>query len=160
MAKVNPIPKGLRTVTPNLTIKGCAKAIEFYKKAFGAEQIMLAPSPDGKAVWHAELKIGDSTIFMNDEIPGMTAKAPSQEHPASVRLWLYVQDCDAGFDRAVKAGAKATMPPQDMFWGDRTGSVLDPFGYDWTIATHVKDMTQEEMHKAGEEFAKKMKAGK
>jgi uncharacterized glyoxalase superfamily protein PhnB len=160
MAKVNPVPQGLRTLTPSMTIKGCAKAIEFYKHALGAEQLMLAPSPDGKAVWHAELRIGDSVLFMNDEIPGMTGKAPTTDDPSPVGIWVYLPDCDAAFARAVKAGAKPTMPPADMFWGDRTGSVLDPFGFNWTFATHIKDMTQQEMMRAGEEFAKKMADGR
>ncbi|HUK14014.1 MAG TPA: VOC family protein [Thermoanaerobaculaceae bacterium] len=158
MAKVNPTPKGLHTLTPNLTIKGCAKAIDFYKAAFGAEQLMLAPAPDGSSVWHAELKIGNSVIFLNDEMPGMGPGAPSAERPAPVGLWLYVKDCDAAYDRAVKAGAKGANPPIDMFWGDRCALVADPFGYRWTIATRVKEMTEEEQKRGAEEFAKQMAA--
>ncbi|MFI5143634.1 MAG: VOC family protein [Thermoanaerobaculales bacterium] len=158
MAKVNPIPKGMHTLTPNLTIKECAKALEFYKRALGAEETRRAMAPDGKSIWHAELKIGDSIVFANDEMPGGPMHAPDPSKPAPVGMWLYVRDCDAAFDRATKAGAKALMPPADMFWGDRCGMVADPFGYTWNFATHVKDMTEEEMRKAGEEFAKTMKS--
>jgi len=156
MPKVNPVPQGLHTVTPNLTIKECAKAIEFYKRALGAEEKMLALGPDGKSIWHVELQIGDSVVFANGEMPGMTPAAPEPDRPSPVRLWLYVPDCDAAFDRAVKAGAKATMQPADMFWGDRCGMLSDPFGYEWTFATHVKDMTPDEMKKAQDEFVKEM----
>jgi PhnB protein len=156
MAKVDPIPQGYHTVTPNLTIKNCAKAIEFYVKALDAEELMRMPSPDGKGIWHAELKVGDSIVFMNDEMPGAPIHAPDRTQPASASLWLYVEDCDAAFARATKAGAAATMQPQDMFWGDRCAGVMDPFGYTWNFATHVKDMTQEEMRKGGEEFARRM----
>jgi PhnB protein len=159
MAKVDPIPKCMHTVTPSLTIKGCAQAIEFYKKAFGAEETMRMMAPAGNAVWHAELKIGDSVVFMNDDMVGMTSEAPSPTRPSSVHMWLYVADCDAAFKRAVVAGGQVKMPPTDMFWGDRTGTILDPFGYAWTVATHVKDMTEDEMRRAGEEFAKKMASG-
>jgi PhnB protein len=158
--KVNPVPNGMRTVTPSMTIRNCAKAIEFYERALGAERKEVFPSPDGKSVWHAELKVGDSIIFMNDEMPGMTGPAPSADKPSPVSIWLYVKDCDAAFKRAVAAGANGKYPPGDMFWGDRCGGVLDPFGYNWTFATHVKDMTREEMVRGGEEFAKAQAAGK
>jgi uncharacterized glyoxalase superfamily protein PhnB len=156
MAKVHPIPPGRHTLTPNLTLSDCAKAIDFYKQALGAEVIMNMPAPDGRSVWHAELRVGDSVFFCNDEMPGMGARAPSHEKPAPVGMWLAVGDCDAAFQRAVDAGARASMPPADMFWGDRTATVLDPFGYAWTFATHVRDMSMDEMEKAGREFARKM----
>jgi uncharacterized glyoxalase superfamily protein PhnB len=156
MATAKFIPKGMHTMTPNLVIRDCAKAIEFYKRALGAQQIMRMPAPDGKSIWHAELQIGDSIFFMNDEMPGMSQPAPTQEKPSPVTLWIYTQDCDASYRRAVDAGAKGKMEPADMFWGDRVSSVLDPFGYQWSFATHVKDMTEEEMRRAGEEFAKRM----
>jgi PhnB protein len=158
MSNVNPIPRGLHTVTPNLTIKDCAKAIEFYKAALGAEETSRFMAPDGSRVWHAELRVGNSVLFMNDEMPGMGPLGPSAENPAPARMWVYVADCDSAFERAVKAGAKADMPPQDMFWGDRCGMVTDPFGYGWTFATHVKDMSPEEMRAAGEEFARQWAA--
>ncbi len=158
--KVKPIPQGMHTVTPTLTISACAKAIEFYKEALGAEEMDRAIAPDGKSIWHSALKIGNSVIFVNDEITGMTAPAPGPGRPSPARLYLYVNDCDASYKRAVDAGAKPEMPLQDMFWGDRCGSVTDPFGYAWTFATRVKEMTREEMKVAGEEFAKKVAAGK
>jgi len=153
---VKPIPEGRRALTPNLTIAGCGKAIEFYKKALGAEVVMNMPAPDGKSVWHAELKIGDSVFFCNDEMPGMSPRPPTPSAPAPVSFWVSVKDCDAAFKRATEAGCTAKGKLEDMFWGDRTGMVVDPFGYTWTFATHVKDLTQAEMAKAGEEFARKM----
>ncbi len=152
--KVNSIPAGLHAVTPSMTVKDCGRAIEFYRRALGAEVKRLMPSPDGKSVWHAELRVGDSTLMMNDPMPGMSPEAPSAGRPASVNFWLYVPDCDAAFKRATDAGATVKMALQDMFWGDRTGTVVDPFGYAWTFATRVKQMTDEEMKRAGEEFAK------
>jgi len=146
----------MHTLTPNLVVRDGAKAIEFYKRALGAQEKARMPAPDGKSIWHAELLIGDSTFFLNDEMPGMSRPAPSAENPAPVTLWLYVPSCDAAFKKAVDAGAKATMPPADMFWGDRVGAIADPFGYLWSFATHQKDMTHEEMKRAGEEFARSM----
>ena len=154
MSTVKPIPDGVHTVTPNLTLKHCAKAMAFYERALGAETIASMPAPDGKSIWHAEMRIGTSIVYMNDEMPGMSRPAPTAEEPAPVGFWLWVADCDAAFKRAVEAGATVKMPPMDMFWGDRTGTVTDPFGYVWSFATHIRDMTPEEMHKAGEEFAR------
>lgn len=156
MAGVNPIPEGMHTLTPNLVIRDCAKAIEFYKRALGAKEIARMNAPDGKSIWHAELRIGDSVFFMNDEMPGMGRSAPNASNPVPVTMWLYVKDCDAAFRQATAAGAKATMEPSDMFWGDRCASVADPFGYLWSFATHQKDLTAEEMRRAGEEFARSM----
>ena len=154
MATVNPIPKGMHTVTPNLTLRDCAKAIDFYKRALGAQEVSRMMAPDGKAVWHAELRIGDSVVYMNDEMPGMSRPAPQASNPVPVTMWLYVQDCDAAFDRAVKAGAKEIAPPTDMFWGDRCAGVADPYGYLWSFATRQKELTEEEMRRAGEKFAR------
>lgn len=154
MAQVNPIPQGLHTVTPNLVIRDCAKAIEFYKRALDAKEIRRSLSPDGKRVWHCELKIGDSTLFLNDEMMGATA--PSAAAPAPFTLWLYVKDCDAAYRRAVAEGAKGGNPPTDMFWGDRCADITDPYGYRWAFATHQKDLTDEEVKRGGEEFAKQM----
>ena len=156
MATVNPIPEGMHTVTPNLTLRDAAKAIDFYKRALGAQEVARFPAPDGKSIWHAELKIGDSIFYVNDEMPGMSRPAPSAENPVPVTMWLHVKDCDAAFDRAMKAGAKELGKPTDMFWGDRCAGVLDPFGYMWSFSTHTKDMTREEMQKAGEAFARQM----
>jgi len=156
MAGVNPIPKGMHTLTPNLVIRDCTKAIEFYKRALGAQEVSRMPAPDGKGIWHAELRIGDSMVFMNDEMPGMGRSAPTPENPVPVTMWLYVKDCDAAFRQAMQAGAKETMKPADMFWGDRCAGVADPYGYLWSFATHQKDLTDEEMRRAGEEFARSM----
>jgi PhnB protein len=156
MATVRPIPEGMHTVTPSLVIRDCAKAIEFYKRAFDAQEVSRFPAPDGQSIWHAELRIGDSIVFMNDPMPEMGRSAPSVDAPAPVTMWLYVPDCDAAFRRAVGAGAKPTMQPTDMFWGDRVASVADPHGYHWSFATHQKDLTPEEMRRAGEEFARSM----
>ena len=160
MAGVNPVPQGMHTLTPNLVLRDCSKAIEFYKRALGAQEVVRMPSPDGKSIWHAELRIGDSIFFLNDEMPGMGRPAPSAAEPVPVTMWLYVPDCDAAFKRAVDAGAKAIYPPSDMFWGDRCAGVTDPFGYVWSFATHTKDMTAEEMRRAGQEFARKMAASR
>jgi PhnB protein len=154
----NPIPQGFHTVTPGLTLKGCAAALDFYRRALGAEEIVRMMSPDGKAVMHAEIRVGDSILMLNDEMPGMGGPAaPSADRPSPVNLWLYVADCDAAYQRAVAAGARSLAAPTDMFWGDRVGMVRDPFGYGWNFSTHVKDMTPEEMKRAGEEFMKSWK---
>jgi len=156
MAKVNPIPKGMHTLTPGLVLRDCGKAIDFYKKALGAKEISRMAAPDGKGIWHAELKIGDSVVYLGDEMPGMDRPAPTESNPSPVTLWLYVEDCDAAHRRALDAGARSTMAPADMFWGDRCSGVADPFGYRWSFATHQKDMTDAEMRRAGEAFAKSM----
>lgn len=156
MAGTNPIPEGMHTLTPNLVLRDCAKAIEFYKKALGAKELMRMDAPGGKGIWHAELEIGDSKFFLNDEMPGMGRPAPSASEPAPVTLWLYVKDCDAAYRKAIGAGARSTMEPSDMFWGDRCASVADPHGYLWSFATHQKDMTDAEMKRAGEQFARTM----
>jgi uncharacterized glyoxalase superfamily protein PhnB len=156
MATANPIPQGMHTLTPNLVVRDCAKAIEFYVRALGAKELARMPAPDGKSIWHAELRIGDSVVFMNDEMPGMGRPAPTKDDPVPVTMWLYVPDCDASYQRAVQAGATPTMPPADMFWGDRCAAVADPYGYHWSFATHQKDLTVEEMRRAGEEFARTM----
>jgi uncharacterized glyoxalase superfamily protein PhnB len=156
VATVNPIPKGMHTLTPNLVLRDCARAIDFYKRALGAEEVSRMLAPDGKSVWHAELRIGDSVFFLNDEVPGMGRAAPTAADPLPVTMWLYVQDCDAAYRRAMGAGARSTMQPADMFWGDRCGGVADPFGYLWSFATHQKDLTESEMRRAGEEFARTM----
>lgn len=147
-----PIPDGFRTVTPHMTVKDGAAAIEFYKKAFGAEEIMRMPGPDGKGVMHAEIKIGDSIIMLNDEFPGHGPKAPTSLNGTSCTIHLYVTDVDAAFNKAVAAGAQPAMPVQDMFWGDRYGGVTDPFGHRWSVATHKEDVTPEECGKRAAQF--------
>jgi PhnB protein len=159
MARVSPIPKGMHTLTPGLVLRDAVKAIEFYKKALGAQEVTRMMAPDGKSLWHAELRIGDSVIYLGDEMPGMSRPAPTPANPSPVTLWLHVEDCDAAYRRALGAGARSTMEPADMFWGDRCGGVSDPFGYQWSFSTHQKDLTDAEMRRAGEEFARSM-AGK
>jgi uncharacterized glyoxalase superfamily protein PhnB len=158
MASVKPIPDGLHTVTPNLTFKDCARAIDFYRRALGAEEVMRMPAPDGRRIWHAELRVQDSVIYLNDEMPGMS-HAPEPGGHSPVAFWLYVKDCDAAHQRAVKAGARSLSEPSDMFWGDRVGGVADPFGYTWTFATHVKDLSEAEMRRAGEQWAREHPMG-
>jgi uncharacterized glyoxalase superfamily protein PhnB len=148
---VNPIPAGYHTITAQLSIDGAQAAIDFYKKAFGAEVLDHAPDPSGKKVWHSALRIGDSVIMVNDVFPEMGAGASQSS------MWLYVPDTDAAFKRAVDAGAKAAMPPMDMFWGDRSAQIVDPFGQKWTIATRVKEMTKAEMDAAAKAFVAGMK---
>lgn len=149
---VRPIPSGYHTITAQLAIHGAATALSFYEKAFGAVVIDRALDPSGQKIWHAAVKIGDSMIFVNDVFPEMDPTAQQ----SVTNLWLYVDDVDAWFKRAVEAGAKVSMAPADMFWGDRMAHVADPFGQKWTIATHVKDMTPEEMKKAEDAFKEGM----
>ena len=138
---VSAIPEGFRTITPHLIIKGAGEAIEFYKKAFGAEEIMRMPGPDGKSVMHAEIKIGDSHMMLNDEFPDFGCLSPKTIGGTPVTIHLYVKDVDAVYNQAVKAGATPTMPITDMFWGDRFGKLADPFGHHWSVATHKEDVT-------------------
>jgi PhnB protein len=141
-----PVPPGYHTVTHALVVDDAAKALEFYARALGAKERSRMPGPGGK-VWHAEIEIGDSVIMVTDEFPGADLRSPKSLGGTSAAAWLYVPDVDAAFERAVRAGAKATMPPRTMFWGDRFGSLLDPFGHSWSLATHVEDITPEEMAK-------------
>jgi len=144
MAKnAKPIPEGFRTITPHLIVRGGEKAIEFYKKAFGAELVANMPMPGGK-LSHVEMRIGDSVVMLADEFPEMGARSPQSIGGSAVTIHVYVTDADAAYQRAVQAGAKATMPLMDMFWGDRYGKVTDPFGHEWSIATHKEDVTPEE----------------
>jgi uncharacterized glyoxalase superfamily protein PhnB len=144
---VHYIPEGTRTVTPHLVVKGAAKAIDFYKAAFGAVEHGRMNGPGG-SVAHAEIQISDSRVYLADEFPGGPVRAPKDG--TSVVLHLYVPDADASFARALSAGATVAMPLMDMFWGDRYGQVRDPFGHVWSIATHKEDLSPEEMRKAGE----------
>ncbi len=150
-ASTKPVPQGFHTVTPSLTVRNAAQAIEFYKKALGAQEISRMAMPDGK-IGHAELKIGDSIIFLSDEMPGMgMSKSPQTLGGCTSVLNLYVPDVDTTFERAVTAGAKTTMPVADMFWGDRYGTFIDPFGFAWGIATHVEDVSPADMDKRAKE---------
>jgi PhnB protein len=156
MAKAkHAVPEGHHTVTPQLTLDNAAQAIEWYKKGLGAEEVSRATGPDGK-ILHAEIRIGDSRIMLND--PMMGGKGPKAIGGSPASLWLYVEDCDALFKRATAAGAQVaggTMGQiQDQFWGDRTGTVTDPHGYTWTIATHKEDLTPQEMERRQAEWMK------
>jgi PhnB protein len=142
----HPIPAGHHAITPGLVIKGADEAIEFYKRAFGARELSRMPFPgkNGQAkLGHAELQIGDSRLFLSDEFPERGVVGPGSGSP--VTLHLYVTDANAAFARAVEAGAKVTMPLADMFWGDRFGKLVDPYGHHWSIAEHLEDLTPQQM---------------
>jgi len=151
--KVSPVPAGHHTVTPHLVFKDSAAAIAFYEKAMGAKELMRMTSPDGKGVMHAEIRIGDSIVYLADEMPQSPTRAPGPSNPATCSFAVYVPDCDALFQRAIGAGATQQMPLADMFWGDRMGSVMDPFGVTWMICTHVRDVGEEELRRAAEAAA-------
>lgn len=151
-----PIPEGYHTITPFFTVRDAARAIEFYKQAFGATERGVARDPSGK-VMHAEIKIGDSILMLADEFPEFGALAPeSPGGGTSMGLHIYVPNVDEFFDRAVKAGAKVEMPVAEQFWGDRYGRLRDPFGHKWSIATHTKDMSMDEMKRSMDEAMSKM----
>jgi len=155
------MPKGYHSLTPALVYKDAKKAIEFYKKAFGAQETLVLAGPNG-SIMHAELKIGDSNFMLGEENAAWP-EHKSAETMGNVNCFsmnLYVPDADATFKKAVAAGAKAAEQPKEAFWGDRYGRVVDPFGYSWGILTHVKDMSPEEMKKAGAEWANTVLAGK
>jgi uncharacterized glyoxalase superfamily protein PhnB len=152
---VKPIPEGYHTLTPFLTVRNAERAIEFYKQAFGAQERGVAKGPDGK-VMHAEVKIGDSVIMLSDEYPEFGALSPQSVGGSPMGLHIYIENVDAAFDRAVKAGAQVEMPVADQFWGDRYGKLKDPFGHKWSIATHVKDMSADEMKRSMDDAMSKM----
>ena len=147
---VKPIPDNMHHLIPHLTVSNGAKAIEFYKKAFGAIELGRSAMPDGRLM-HAMVKIGESMVFLNDEFPDMGGcKGPQGGH-SPVTLHLYVADTDASFNQAVAAGATVKMPPMNMFWGDRYAKLTDPFGHEWSLATHLEDVTPEQMHQRAKE---------
>src|ERR1043166_4947861 len=150
------IPDAFHTITPHLIVPDGAKAIEFYKKAFGAQEIERFMTPDGKAVMHAQLKVGNSMLMLGNEFPP-TCLSPKSRGGTSVSLYLYVQNADADFDRAVKAGCTVKMPMMDQFWGDRCGQVEDPFGHAWSLATHKQDLTKEQIAQNAKAFFANMK---
>jgi PhnB protein len=150
---VKPIPDGYHTATPYLIIDGAARAIDFYKKAFGATELFRMDGPDGR-VGHAEIKIGNSPIMLGDECPEMGYRSPKALGGPGISLMLYVEDVDARFDQAVAAGASVVRPVKDQFYGDRAGTVADPFGHVWTIATHKEDLTMEEIRRRAAAFMK------
>jgi PhnB protein len=143
---VQPIPKGYHSVTPYLVVNDAARAIDFYRRAFGAKEIVRMDGPPGK-IMHAELKIGDSMIMLADEMPGAGCRSPKSLGGSTVGIFLYVENVDNVFNQAVAVGAKTEMPLNDMFWGDRYGKLTDPFGHSWSLATHKEDVAPEEMKK-------------
>ena len=153
MANVKPIPPGYTTATAAITVKDGAKAIEFYKKALGATERGRVEGPD-KRIMHAEIQIGTAIMMLSDEVMGLRSAESYGGSP--VAFYLYVEDCDAAFKKAVAAGGKETAPVSDMFWGDRMGQFEDPFGYKWTVATHIKDMSPQEIKNAGDAWMKVM----
>jgi PhnB protein len=155
-AKVRPIPEGHHTVTPYLVLDNSSEAIAFYKKAFGAVELGRMAGPGGRGVMHAEIKIGDSILYLSDECPGMGNRAPRNAGTTTVGIHLYVEDVDAAYTRAVAAGATAQMPPCDMFWGDRFCKLSDPFGHSWSLATHREDVSPEECARRGAAFMAQM----
>jgi len=152
---VQAIPQGYHTLTPYMTVRDAARAVEFYKEAFGAVEKGVMKGPDGK-VMHAELIIGDSIFMLADEFPQFGSLSPQSIGGSGMGLHIYVEDVDSAFDRAIGAGATIEMPVADMFWGDRYGKLVDPFGHKWSIATHKRDMSPEEIEEAQEEFMKQM----
>ncbi|HEY7615014.1 MAG TPA: VOC family protein [Gemmatimonadales bacterium] len=149
--KAQAIPKGYHTVTPSLFVNGAAKAIEFYKKALGAEELMRFPGPGG-AIMHAEIKIGDSVVMLADEMPDQGGRSPKTIGGTPVSFFVYREDVDSAWKRAVDAGAKVLVPLADQFWGDRTGCLEDPFGHQWWLAQHLQDLTPDEIQKNAEAF--------
>lgn len=152
MPQVKPIPEGMHTVTPQLVCAGAADAIEFYKNAFNATETARLPGPQGK-IMHAMIRIGDSPLMLVDEFPEWQSLGPKSLKGSPVTIHLYVEDVDAFVKRAVAAGAKITMPLDDMFWGDRYGKIEDPFGHHWSVGTHKRDVSPEEMKQAMEKMA-------
>ena len=154
-SQVKPIPSGYHTVTPYLTVQNASRAIDFYTKALGANVIVRMEAPNGK-IGHAELKIGDSIFMLADEMPQAGTRSPQSLGGTTGGILLYVENVDAFYDKAVSAGAKADMRPQNMFWGDRYGRLTDPFGHSWSVATHVEDVAPQEMAKRMKEEMAKM----
>jgi uncharacterized glyoxalase superfamily protein PhnB len=145
MPDVPPIPSGFHSITPYLVVRGAAEAIDFYKRAFGADEVARQTDEHTGLIMNAKLTIGDSIIMLSDEFPGFGCLAPAADRPSPVMIHLYVEDVDAVFEQAVAAGAEATMPVADMFWGDRYGMLRDPFSHIWTVGTHIEDLTPEEI---------------
>jgi PhnB protein len=153
--KAQAIPKGYHTVTPSIVVAGAAKAIDFYKKALGAAELMRFPGPDGK-IMHAEIRVGDSVIMLTDEMPEHGSRGPKAIGGTPVSFFVYGENVDAAWKRAVDAGAKPIMPLADQFWGDRAGCLEDPFGHHWWLAQHIQDLTPEEIQKGSEAFLSQM----
>jgi len=153
-----PVPEGYSTLMPYLAVDDASAAIDFYQRAFGAKERGRMAGPDG-SIMHAELEIGDSVLMLSDPFPQASTKSPKELGGTSVNIMTYVEDTDAAYKQAIDSGATSLMEPDDMFWGDRFSSVQDPFGHSWTIATHIEDVSPEEMQKRSEEWAAQMAAG-
>ncbi len=147
---INTIPEGYQTLTPMFMFQDAQKAIDFYKRAFGAEERLVMPGPDGKGVMHAEIRIGSSIIMMGEENPDYPCKSAETLGSSPVSFYMYLENVDEAFKIAVEAGCEVRMAVEDMFWGDRMGTVQDPFGYNWSLASHAKDLTPEEIKKGAE----------
>jgi PhnB protein len=154
---VKPVPEGYHTLTPYLAVEDASAAIEFYGRAFDAKERVRMSGP-GDSIMHCELEIGDSLVMLSDPFPQASTKPPKELGGTSVSIFVYVEDIDALYKQAIDAGASSLMEPDDMFWGDRFGSVQDPFGHSWTIATHIEDVPPEELEKRSEEFTAQMAA--
>jgi uncharacterized glyoxalase superfamily protein PhnB len=149
---VKAIPEGHHAVTPSLVVHDADAAIRFYQQAFGAVEVARFPSPDGKGIMHAAIKIGDSHVYLSDEFPHMGGRSPKTLGATTAGVYLYVENVDAVYKQAVAAGAQPRVPVTDLFWGDRYGRLLDPFGYEWAVATHKEDLSIEEMGRRGQAF--------
>lgn len=158
-ARVKPIPDGYGTLTPMLTLSDAAKGIEFYRRAFAAEELFRMPGPDGK-IMHAELRIGTSRIMLGEEAPAWDCHSPQALGGTPVQFYVYVEDVDSALRKAVAAGAKEVTPVADMFWGDRVGTLVDPFGHKWSLATHQADLTPEQLERGHREWIAQMQAPK
>jgi len=154
---VKPIPEGYHSITPYLAVEDAGKAIDFYKDAFGAEELMRMPGPDGK-IAHAEIQIGDSKLMLSDPFEQSSVQPPAERGGPTASIFLYVEDVDSTFEQATEAGATVTSPLEDMFWGDRFGTVTDPFGHVWSMATHKEDLTEEQMAERSKEAMAEMGA--
>lgn len=156
---VRTIPEGYQTITPMLIVKDARQAIAFYGRAFGAIERFVMPNPDGKGVMHAELQIGSSIIMMSEEHPRQSCQSAETAGSSPVSFYLYLNDVDTAYRQALDAGATVSMPLEEMFWGDRVGTVQDPFGYSWSLASHVKDLTADEIRRGAETFFAQMGKG-
>lgn len=152
--RVRHIPEGFHTITPQLIVRNARQAIDFYKRAFGAEVLHQMPGPDGKTLMHADLKIGSSHLYLCDEFPQMGAKSPQSLGGTPITLTLYVEDADKVYNQAVTAGAEVVMPLKDQFWGDRYGMLKDPYGQTWAVASHIEDVPPAELQKRAAEACK------
>jgi len=155
---VQPIPEGYHSLTPYLAVEDASKAIDFYKEAFGADELMRMPGPDGK-IAHAELQIGDSKLMLSDPFPQSDVRPPSERGGPTGSIFMYVEDVDATFDQAQRAGAEVVSELEDMFWGDRFGTLSDPFGHVWSVATHKEDLSEEEMAERSKAAMAEMASG-